>query len=342
MYCDPKQWAYVRRLVLEDGGSRRGVSRKTGLSRTTVRKMLACPRPPSKPTPPNSTEEKLLESARSLAAQRHSIEPIAHRRRALHLWGRARDLVLKLDQPQGASLLRDIAEAINGITATTTPKSRRLLTGCSETGGDVPGAKLRGEAARRWLDGLLRGEMRLASLGDLGAAEQLTVLLGRTKDGTLRQRKRATAVLANLRGVPIRTIAAHLSINPASVRKYVGVFTAGGVEALFTNGRRIGGRRADNEATRQPVFSLLHRRPPRTCFNRTTWRMADLTQVLRERGTPVCAQVVREITRSAGWRWRKARKVLTSTDPEYRTKVHHIRSILAELQENEAFFSIDE
>src|ERR1700739_4430018 len=46
--------------------------------------------------------------------------------------------------------------------------------------------------------------------------------------------------------------------------------------------------------------------------------MADLTQVLRETGTPVCAQVVREITRSAGWRWRKARKVLTSTDPEYR------------------------
>ena len=34
--------------------------------------------------------------------------------------------------------------------------------------------------------------------------------------------------------------------------------------------------------------------------------------------------------------------MLTSTDPEYREKVHHIQSILAELQENEAFFSIDE
>ena len=43
-----------------------------------------------------------------------------------------------------------------------------------------------------------------------------------------------------------------------------------------------------------------------------------------------------------GWRWRKARKVLTSTDPEYRAKAHHIRSILAELHENEAFFSINE
>ena len=94
------------------------------------------------------------------------------------------------------------------------------------------------------------------------------------------------------------------------------MFTAGGVQALFANGRRIGGRLADNEATRQAVFALLHEPPSAIGINRTTWRMADLTQVLRERGTPVCAQVVREITRSAGWRWRKARKVLTSTDPE--------------------------
>ena len=342
MYRDPKQWTYVRRLVLEKGGSLRGVSRNTGLSRNTVRKMLACPRPPSKPAPPNGMEEKLLGSAQFLATRRHSIDPIAYRRRASYLWGRARDLVLKLNRPQGVSLLRDIAEAINGITAATTPNSRQLLTGCLETDGNIPGKEPRGEAARRWLDGLLRGETRLAGLGDLGPSEGLTVLLGHTKDGTLRQRKKAAAVLANLRGIPIRTITASLSISRGSVRRYVRVFATGGVEALFAKGRRIGGRRADNEATRRAVFALLHEPPSVIGINRTSWRMADLTQVLRERGTPVCAQIVRDITRSAGWRWRKARKVLTSTDPEYRAKVHHIRSILAELQEHEAFFSIDE
>ena len=257
--------------------------------------------------------------------------------------GVARDLVLTLDRSQGASLLRDIAEAINGIIgATTMPESRRSLTGCAETGGHTSATGLKGENARRWLDSLLRGEVRLASLGDLGPAEQLTVLLGRAKDGTLRQRKKAAAVLAKLRGVPIRTIAASLAISRVSVRKYVRVFAVGGVEALFAGGRRIGGRRAENEATRQAVFTLLHEPPCAIGINRTTWRMADLTQVLRQRGTPVCAQVVREITRSAGWRWRKARKVLTSTDPEYREKVHHIQSVLAELHETEAFFSIDE
>jgi hypothetical protein len=70
--------------------------------------------------------------------------------------------------------------------------------------------------------------------------------------------------------------------------------------------------------------------------------MEDLTRVLSERGTPVCAQIVREITKSAGWKWRKARKVLTSCDPEYRQKVHHIQCVLRELQVDEVFFSVDE
>jgi hypothetical protein len=46
--------------------------------------------------------------------------------------------------------------------------------------------------------------------------------------------------------------------------------------------------------------------------------------------------------RVAGYRWRKARVVLTSADPNYSEKLAHISSILAALQSDEAFFSIDE
>jgi hypothetical protein len=116
MHRDPKQWAYVRRLILEKGASRRGVSRKMGLSRNTVRKMLACPHPPRKATSLNGAEGKLFEAARSLAAERHSIDPTAYRRRALYLWGRTRDIILKLDRPRGAALLRETAEMINGAS----------------------------------------------------------------------------------------------------------------------------------------------------------------------------------------------------------------------------------
>jgi hypothetical protein len=86
--------------------------------------MLACPHPPGKATSLNGAEGKLLEAVRSLAAERRSIDPTAYRRRALHLWGCTRDIILKLDRPRGAALLRETAEMINGVSVGLARSSR--------------------------------------------------------------------------------------------------------------------------------------------------------------------------------------------------------------------------
>ena len=52
--------------------------------------------------------------------------------------------------------------------------------------------------------------------------------------------------------------------------------------------------------------------------------------------------MIRKITKAAGYRWRKARIVLTSSDPDYTEKLGRIRSILSGLGPDEAFFLIDE
>jgi hypothetical protein len=52
--------------------------------------------------------------------------------------------------------------------------------------------------------------------------------------------------------------------------------------------------------------------------------------------------VIRHIIRAAGYSWRKARKVLTSTDPQYQEKLAKIQSILSTLGPKECFFSVDE
>jgi hypothetical protein len=70
--------------------------------------------------------------------------------------------------------------------------------------------------------------------------------------------------------------------------------------------------------------------------------MSHLSRVLRETGHPVSPDVIREITKRAGYRWRKARIVLTSNDPEFSEKLKRIRTILSDLRPDEAFFSIDE
>ena len=51
---------------------------------------------------------------------------------------------------------------------------------------------------------------------------------------------------------------------------------------------------------------------------------------------------MRRVIRSTGFKWRKARVVLTSRDPDYSQKVRRIKQILAGLKNDEAFFSIDE
>jgi len=52
--------------------------------------------------------------------------------------------------------------------------------------------------------------------------------------------------------------------------------------------------------------------------------------------------VITAIIRGAGYKWRKARVVLTSNDPNYKVKVEAIRRVLSRLKGAEAFFSIDE
>jgi hypothetical protein len=70
--------------------------------------------------------------------------------------------------------------------------------------------------------------------------------------------------------------------------------------------------------------------------------MSHLSRVLRDNGRPVSPAVIRKIIKAAGYRWRKARIVLTSNDPAFCEKLDGVRSILANLRQDEAFFSIDE
>jgi hypothetical protein len=59
-------------------------------------------------------------------------------------------------------------------------------------------------------------------------------------------------------------------------------------------------------------------------------------------GMPIGKKRIGTIIRNAGYRFMKARTVLTSNDPQYREKVDRIHLILSTLKPRERFFSIDE
>jgi hypothetical protein len=90
------------------------------------------------------------------------------------------------------------------------------------------------------------------------------------------------------------------------------------------------------------IFSMLHEPPTNHGSNRTSWTMALLRRVLKENGIQIGTALIARMIKAAGYKWRKAKIVLTSNDPAYKEKLAHIRYILSNLQPDEAFFSVDE
>jgi hypothetical protein len=63
---------------------------------------------------------------------------------------------------------------------------------------------------------------------------------------------------------------------------------------------------------------------------------------MTEKGYRVGHNTVSKIIKNAGYKFRKAREVLTSNDPKYRAKLKKITKILSHLGPRDRFFSIDE
>ena len=198
------------------------------------------------------------------------------------------------------------------------------------------------ERDRDWMLGVLQGKFPVADLGPrLKRPEDLDLLIDAIADGGLNRRNKALAILARHRGIPRRSISRFLHITPKTVTAYCLVYRLYGCERLMEGFyRRV--RKSDDELLANTLFAVLHTPPKAHGINRTTWIMPDLRRVLAEKGQPACAQVIRRIIRDAGYTWRKARTVLTSTDPGYREKLARIQSILSTLGPDERFFSIDE
>lgn len=148
--------------------------------------------------------------------------------------------------------------------------------------------------------------------------------------------------------IPVSRIAAEFNVSLKTAAKWIHRFRGDGRSGLFDRSsrphhspRQLSPERSDGDCT-DLLTSILHSPPSEFGINRSSWRVVDLHRILREQGLPLSGARVQRLIRSTGFKWRKARTVLTSRDPEYRTKVRAIKEILASLKNNEAFFSIDE
>ena len=169
--------------------------------------------------------------------------------------------------------------------------------------------------------------------------------LRRLYDGMLNKprhlSRRAMTIILYLYGFADKPIMDFLYIHRNTVKRYKRWFEIGGVDRLFDTHKKST-KILDDPKLQETLIALLHTPPKDFNHNRTSWTIKLLKQELENKGYRVGKNNVSKIVKKAGYRFWKAKEVLTSNDPKYREKVEAIKKILSNLKSSERFFSIDE
>ena len=199
--------------------------------------------------------------------------------------------------------------------------------------------------ARRWMHRIMQDDVPLSELQTefAGKLEQhdITALTDHIRGGAIRARNKAVAILAFNKPISPPLISRFLLLDVKIVSKWRNQFRRGGVAAVLSAGSRRP-KKCDLIEYKEAVFAILHAPPCAYGFNRTSWRMKDIVQVMHAEGLGLCKDAVLRIIRKAGYRFRRAKKVLTSNDPDYKQKLEEITNILRNLKPDEKFFSVNE
>ncbi len=200
------------------------------------------------------------------------------------------------------------------------------------------------EAEQNWMISLTQGrlssELVKQAIHGVLSPEDVNKLLICVRNKPLKYRNRTVAVLSYHRLIRVGHIASFLGVGPSSVSDWVRTFAQRGCQLLLPSTRQY--CKSKDTIYRDAVFEILHAPPSAHGINRTTWRLPDIHSVMAKRGLPIARTNIRKIIKEAGYRYLKAKKVLTSNDPNYKDKLKKITSILQKLGPKEKFFSIDE
>jgi transposase len=163
-----------------------------------------------------------------------------------------------------------------------------------------------------------------------------------SKDKTLWQK--AVTILEN-RNLSLPKIAEKIERPVDILQRWIIAFNHRGLLGLHPprKKRSPGKREAAAESRRKRVLDILHDRPASFGISRASWNLPSLVKAYADKyGEQVSRASVSRSIQQAGYSIKKARRVLTSPDPEYREKVEQVLSTLQSLKQGELFFFIDE
>jgi transposase len=159
-----------------------------------------------------------------------------------------------------------------------------------------------------------------------------------------RKWEKAVVILDSLKGKTIADIESKIERSRRKINSWLNFYEKKGIEGLQKPIRRINKALIQNiETKKKNLIKLIHETPKNFGINRTSWSLKSLSDAYNQKYfVSISSTMVSEYIRSQGYSFRKAKKVLTSPDPNYREKLQKITNILSNLTEKEKFFSVDE
>jgi transposase len=210
---------------------------------------------------------------------------------------------------------------------------------------DIPPTDRCKDEDQKWMIAVIQGILGvdevMQAIGHKVSREDVSTMVNCILRKPLKYRNRAVGILSYHRGIRVSHIAHFLGVSHSSVDSWIRRFTQQGCRSLFDPVAKEYRKLQDKEY-QNAAFEILHSPPSEYGFNRTTWRQQDIHAVMSDRGLRIARTYISRIIKNAGYRYRKAKRVLTSVDPNYRAKLMEITRTLSNLGPKEKFFSIDE
>jgi transposase len=167
----------------------------------------------------------------------------------------------------------------------------------------------------------------------------------RSKD---KRRWEVAVSILESRSMPLESISNKIERPIKQVREWILAFNYYGMEGLWQaitrkkrNDKDV--RSEKMELRKKRLIEIIHHKPKYYGVNRSSWNLLSLAKVYNEQyDEKISYQLVSRSLRRAKYTIKKARKVLTSPDPDYREKVDNLLTTLHSLGPDELLFFIDE
>jgi len=141
----------------------------------------------------------------------------------------------------------------------------------------------------------------------------------------------------------LEEICAKIERSPGAIHRWIRLYNKHGVEGLERKSRNRSKSNEKLQVKTKRILEILHDRPKSYGINRSNWTLRSLATAYEKRhGVEINKSTVGRLINAAGYKMRKARRVLTSPDPHYREKVELLLLTLQSLKPTELLFFVDE